>query len=374
MKITLLVSDMSTNCLGRAHMLGQVLSKHYNVDIIGPMFGHEIWAPIDKDELDYQAIPAGNFPSFVKSAASILEQIDGDVVYAFKPLLTSFGLSLIARSRLQRPIVLDIDDWEIGFARWNLSHQTLRTLISIYSPSWFWWTLLLDKLTCLADVITVSCHFLSERYGGYLIPHARDVRFLDPAKYDSAHLRNKLRLCGKKIVLFLGTPRSHKGIEDLIEAVQLIRNKDINILLVGADSGNPYVQHLIEKANGVLNVVGTRPLSERPYWLSVADMVVLPQRLSSATKGQVPAKLFDAMAMAKPIVASAVSDIPQILEGCGIVVPPNDPKTLADGIGYLIANPDKAAELGAAARRVCAQRYSLEVIESTLLDIFSKFE
>jgi glycosyltransferase involved in cell wall biosynthesis len=105
-----------------------------------------------------------------------------------------------------------------------------------------------------------------------------------------------------------------------------------------------------------------RPLSERPYWLSVADMVVLPQRLSSATKGQVPAKIFDAMAMARPIIATAISDIPRILEGCGIVVPPNDPATLADQIQYLIAHPDEAAQLAAEARKVCVQRYSFEAV------------
>lgn len=374
MRIKVLVSDMSTNCLGRAYTLGKVLSKRYRVDIVGPMFGREIWSPIELDDMNYRAIPARGFFAFLRSAVSVIDEIDSDVVYAFKPLLSSFGLSLAAKSLPRKPLVLDIDDWEIGFVRWNASHQFLKTVLPVHSPSWPVWTIILDRLTRLADSITVSCQFLQERYGGYLIPHARDVHFLDPTKYDGFHLRDELGLRNKKVVLFLGTPRPHKGVEDLIEAVKLTRNKDIVVLLVGADHSDPFIQFLIDKAEGALRVVGVRPLSERPHWLSLSDMVVLPQRLSSATRGQVPAKIFDAMAMARPIIATAVSDIPRILDGCGAVVPPNDPATLADRIQYLFAHPNEATELGMEARRVCVQNYSFEAIQTTLFEVFSRFE
>jgi glycosyltransferase involved in cell wall biosynthesis len=374
MKITLLVSDMSQNCLGRAYVLGKVLSKRYDVDILGPMFGPEIWSPVDMSELNYRAIPARGFPSFFRSAGSILDEIDGEVVYALKPLLGSFGLSLAAKHHARKPIVLDIDDWELGFAWWNISNQFLKTVASFYSPHWPGWTILLDKLTGMANAVTVSCQFLADRYGGHLVPHVRDIHFLDPSKYDGSHLRRKLGLHNKKVVLFLGTPRPYKGIEDLVEAVQLTQDMDMVVLLVGARHGDPFTQYLADKAEGVLHLIGTRPLSERPLWLSVADMVVLPQRDSLATRGQVPAKIFDAMAMAKPIIATAVSDIPHILEGCGILVPPNDTGALADQIQYLFAHPGEAAELGVNARQVCVQRYSFEAVEITLFEVFSKFE
>ena len=48
-----------------------------------------------------------------------------------------------------------------------------------------------------------------------------------------------------------------------------------------------------------------------------------------------PAKVFDAMAMAKPIIATNVSDLPEFLDGCGWTVAPEKPKQLADTIQYV---------------------------------------
>jgi glycosyltransferase involved in cell wall biosynthesis len=50
------------------------------------------------------------------------------------------------------------------------------------------------------------------------------------------------------------------------------------------------------------------------------------RHLPQATVGQIPAKLFDAMAMAKPIVATDVNDFAGILDGCGLVVKPGMPE------------------------------------------------
>jgi len=42
MKISILPPDLSHNCLGRAYLLAKILQRHYEVEIIGPMFGEGI--------------------------------------------------------------------------------------------------------------------------------------------------------------------------------------------------------------------------------------------------------------------------------------------------------------------------------------------
>src|SRR5262249_20178950 len=91
------------------------------------------------------------------------------------------------------------------------------------------------------------------------------------------------------------------------------------------------------------------PFDDVPRYLVAADVVAVPQRETTDTVGQVPAKLFDAMALARPIVSTAVSMIPEILDGCGLVVEPGNVPALAGAIKRLLDNPDEAAALAARA-------------------------
>ena len=82
-----------------------------------------------------------------------------------------------------------------------------------------------------------------------------------------------------------------------------------------------------------------------------------------------PAKLFDAMALGRPIVSTAVSMIPEILEGCGLLVPPGDAIALRAAIGRLLTDPGAAAELGRRARQRCAERYSFTAARTVLFPL-----
>jgi len=121
-------------------------------------------------------------------------------------------------------------------------------------------------------------------------------------------------------------------------------------------------------------VFGIQPFDKIPQFLAMADVVVIPQKKNLATIGQIPAKLFDAMAMAKPIIATDVSDIPEILDGCGWVVEPENPEKLADAIKYVFDHPLEAETMGQKAREKCIDRYSWEAMEKVLINIFKKYE
>lgn len=70
-------------------------------------------------------------------------------------------------------------------------------------------------------------------------------------------------------------------------------------------------------------------------------MVIL-QRRNFATILQMPAKIFEAMAMAKPIISTNVSNIPEILQDCGWIVEPENPIQLAKTIKYVFDHPVEA--------------------------------
>ena len=93
--------------------------------------------------------------------------------------------------------------------------------------------------------------------------------------------------------------------------------------------------------------------------LAAADLVAVPQLDTEAGRHQMPMKVYDAMAMARPIVATSVSDLPDVLDGCGLLVPPGEVHALTGAIDDLLSQPDEASRLGAAARARCAARYSI---------------
>lgn len=72
-----------------------------------------------------------------------------------------------------------------------------------------------------------------------------------------------------------------------------------------------------------------------------ADVVLM----TSISEG-LPMSILEAMAQARPVVATAVGGVPEVLRGCGIVPPPGDVHGLAAGVVTLLRNPKLAASLG----------------------------
>lgn len=389
MKISVLTPDLSHNCLGRAYLLAKILQRNYEVEIGGLLFGNKIWEPVAKDKtISYKFAKAtGRIKPYFK-IKELAKKIDGDVIYASKPLLTSFGTGLLKKIKNKTPLVLDIDDWQMGLIKEsykNLSFsRELKSLIGsavfLYNTSSYWNNFFGEKMASFANEITVSNRFLQEKFGGEIIWHARDTELFNPEKFDKDLLREKYKIeKTKKVIMFFGTPRAHKGIEDLIKAINLIQDKDVLLMIVGIDPNDSYCKKIIKNTQNLLDRekliwLYLQPFEKVPEILTLADVVVIPQRKSFATVGQMPAKVFDAMAMAKPIIATNVSDLPEVLENCGIIVEPENPEELAEKIQYLLANPETAKEMGNKARKKCKAKYSFDAMEKVLVKIFQKYE
>ena len=340
----------------------------YDVEVVGPRFGSDVWAPARDGPVAYRSVPGARYPRLIGRRKALVDLIDGDLVYASKPRPTSYGLALLARRQRPRPLVLDIDDWETGFFYRSGLWGRLGRFLNFGNPNGLPWTWLMERLVSRADAITVASRFLERRFGGVLVTHVRDTDAWDPRRFDRAAARAKLGVTTEPVVMFLGTPRGHKGVEDLVAAVAALPGAIL--AFVGTDPDSPAARRWREVP--FVRVVGTVPFDDVPRYLVGADVVAVPQRATSDTRGQVPAKLFDAMALARPIVSTSVSMIPEILDGCGVVVPPDDPIALADALRRLVADPAAAAALGARARAQCEERYSFSAARRVLFPLIDR--
>jgi len=370
-KITVLCFDCSDNAAGRADLLARLLRPEYDVEVVGPCFNGEVWAPVSDGPVKYRTVPGSRYPAFFRSLPALVRLADGDVLYASKPRPTSYGIGLLARMARRRPLLLDIDDWEVGFFRRSDRWGWLGRFLNLANPNGLPWTWLMERLVGRAHAITVASRFLEAKFGGVLIPHVRDTDEWRPNRYAGESGRARLGVGAERVVMFLGTPRSHKGIDDLAQAMRILARPDVILAVVGCAPESPAGRRLAVLGTGV-RLVPEIPFSEVPLYLAAADVVAIPQRLGPDTLGQVPAKLFDAMALGRPIVSTRVSMIPEILEGCGVLVEPGDPAGLAKGLAWLLEHPAEAAALGHRARERCVAHYSYAAARKLLLPLIQE--
>jgi glycosyltransferase involved in cell wall biosynthesis len=361
-KVSVLAFDLSDNAVGRADLLARLLRPRYDVEVVGPRFGPEVWGPVKDSETRFCSVPAGRYPRFAVTASELVARADGDVLYASKLRPTSYGIGLLARSRRRRPLVLDIDDWEVGFFHRGGAWGRVGRALNVANPNGLAWTWLVERLARRADAITVSSRFLQQRFGGVLLPHVRDTDAWAPERFDRADGRARLGVGAERVVMFLGTPRGFKGVRELVDAVGAL-GPGVVLALVGVHATSSLGESV---RRPWVRTVGTIPFADVPRYLIAADVVAVPQLATPDTLGQVPAKLFDAMALARPIVSTRVSMIPEILDGCGVLVPPGDVPALTDALRGLLGDPTDAARLGARARERCVERYSFTAARAVL--------
>jgi glycosyltransferase involved in cell wall biosynthesis len=367
MKISVLCFDLSDNAAGRADLLARLVAPLGEVEVLGPQ-GGPVWAPVAAEGVRYVGVPGRRWPGFVATLRDLLDRADGDLIYASKPRLASAGAGYLKRLRARRPLVLDIDDWEVGFFLRGGFWGTAGRAANLGNPAGLPWTWLMERLAHTADAITVASRFLQARFGGLLVPHVRDTEAWRPGAADPAPARTRLGLEDERLVLFLGTPRGYKGVEDLCRAVSRIGRKDVVLGVVGADPDGATARRLRSIDPGA-RVIEPVPFHEVPAFLEAASVVAAPQRDTVDTRGQVPAKIFDAMALGRPIVSTRVSMIPEILEGCGALVPPGDVAALAEAVTRLVDDAAEARVLGTRARARCVEHYSFATARRTLLPV-----
>ena len=115
MKVSVLAFDLSDNATGRADLLARLLAPRYDVEVVGPRFGTDVWRPARDGAVRYRSEPGARWPRLAPKLPALARLADGDVLLASKPRPTSFGVGLLARRQRRRPLILDIDDWELGF-------------------------------------------------------------------------------------------------------------------------------------------------------------------------------------------------------------------------------------------------------------------
>jgi len=279
--------------------------------------------------------------------------------------MASFGVSLIKRRLSGTPVILDVDDDELAQ---TLPGRQARFVARLRNPIGYDTTRILDRWRRSADATFCVSDYLRQRYGGVIVPHGVNAGAFDPETVDRPTVRRDLGFHDSQVVFgFIGTPRPAKGIELLADVLKAVDDPSIRLLVVGAVDDDPIVAKLRSEHGDMLKLLPMQPLPELPKLLAATDVVAIPQLPMLESLGQMPAKLTDAMAMGKPIIASALADIPKLLDGCGLLIEPGSAEDLLNQVRWVLANREAAREMGLRARRKFQQELTLEAMATVML-------
>ena len=250
------------------------------------------------------------------------------------------------------------------------------SLISKYKQ---WPVKLIDKL-CMrfCDRVVVLSEWSKRRInamGGIslsnilVFPSGTDTELFHPMEKE--HSCQKLGLdptC--YYVGFIGTFLAYQGIDTLIDAAPLVLEKIPNtrFLLVG---DGPMKAAWEKKAQGEgiqghFIFTGHVPYREVPNYIGAMDICVAPHHAD--TNQASPVKLFDYMAAGRPIIASDIEVVREIIgdTGCALLTPPNHPEVLAENIVALINNEALRCKLAENGRRCAKEKYDRKILTKNI--------
>jgi glycosyltransferase involved in cell wall biosynthesis len=288
-----------------------------------------------------------------------------DVIYVWHPPLT-VGVSAWVISRLKRaPYVYDVQDlWpESALVSGLMRNGRLVTLL--YR--------LADWVYKRAPRILVVSRAAEEhlRCRGVAPDKIFVARhWLDPAAFElpaTRDIRSELGWSGKFIVMFAGNLGMVQGLETVIEAARLLRDRlDVEFVLVGDGADRARLEDLVAR-NRLVNVrfLGYHPATEMPAFLRAADALLVHLRRSEIADHAIPSKILSYMAAGRPIVCATHGAAAELIgeAGAGVTATPSDPVSMVDAINRLASlSPEARAQLGRNGHAYMASHFSKQVV------------
>jgi glycosyltransferase involved in cell wall biosynthesis len=300
--------------------------------------------------------------------AAIVEREQPDFLYERYALFGYGGLELARRFNL--PLILELNaplcDQQAGYQKFPLIHAA---------------RLLERQIIMAADGIVALTQWLADwavdlgadREKIRIIPDAVSHR-LFASPIDGSQIRKELALEGRPVVGFVGSFHKWHDVSGLIDAFGTLYKSDskLRLLLVGDGHDRAKLQKQVQQRGLAECVVFTDkvPHEQIPQYIAAMDVAVVPYQ-PIADFFFSPMKLFECMAAGRPTVAARLGQIAHIVRHgeTGWLYEAGDNVQLAQGIGTLLSNRTRAAQIGAAARAYVLKHHTWEQVTREVVTI-----
>jgi glycosyltransferase involved in cell wall biosynthesis len=240
-----------------------------------------------------------------------------------------------------------------------------RELLRALTPS-------MDRLIAVSRAIVAK---IADERGG-LAPVSLIYNGVDLERYDHQEpcctLREEYGMAvGSQVVGVVARLEPEKGHPTLLEAWPSVRAEfpDAYLLVVGEGSRLEALQDQVRELAIADRVVFTGRRDDMPAVTAALDIAVLPSYREAQGL-----TILEAMALSRPVVASNVGGIPEMIEDgvTGILVPPHDADALSAAIRRLLGDHQLADTLGRAGHDLAHDRFCIEGMVSSIQEIYDE--
>jgi len=207
-----------------------------------------------------------------------------------------------------------------------------------------------------------------------LVSAGVDTNLFKPDYEEGEAIRRRYHLEDKKVVVYVGTSSAWHGAEDLIEVAAKLE-EDVSVLMIGNE-----LETLEDRAKekGVADKIvftGFVEYEEVPKHISAADVAVAPYNPSGFREMErygfyfSPIKIFEYMACGKPVVASDLEIIRDIINEnqCGLLAKPGNAEDFASKIRTLLEDEALREEFSENGRKAVIEKYTWERVAEEIL-------
>ena len=211
----------------------------------------------------------------------------------------------------------------------------------------------------------------------YWLPNGVDLKYYDPSQY-TLKWRQKAGYKNDDLIFLYGGIIGHaQGLEIILNAANRLKNyTTIKFILLG---DGPEKARLEKRAVelGLKNVSFLEPVSklEMPHILAASTAAIIPLKNIELFKGAIPSKIFESLAMEKPILLGVDGEAKELFidDGkCGLFFTPESDEELAKSIIYMAEHPVEVKVWGENARKYVNEKFNRNQIASDFYRLLSE--
>jgi colanic acid biosynthesis glycosyl transferase WcaI len=330
-----------------------------------------VWTYVTPNEgrfrrsLDYLSYAASAVP------AGLLEKRPDVVVGTSPQLLTVLAAWILSRL-MRAPCVFELRDlWPesivaVGAAADGRATRALAGLARfLYRHT--------DKIVAVTDSFAEILSARGVPRGKIaVVKNGVDLDRFPPAARDGG-LRGELGIGpGAFLVTYAGTVGMAHALSAVLDAAEASPGDDLAFLLVGDGAEKDRLAR-DARASGLKNVffLPGQPRARIPGILGSSDAVLIHLRDDPLFASVIPSKIFEAMAMARPIILGVTGESAELVHeaGCGIIVQPESPDEILRAARRLAADAGLARSLGEKGRRAAEERFSRRAAAVSMLGV-----